>query len=76
MEFVDTFGMRREYQCVKAMNKLRQRLVREKQGSIHLWYLLGVLVLAAVAQPSVAIALFYQIEDLVRMLVGQILSLV
>ena len=61
---------------MKAMAKLRQRLLREEQGSIHLWYLLGLVVLAAIAQPSVAIGLFYQIEDLMRMLVGQILSLV
>ena len=68
--------MSSEYQSVKAMTKLRQRLNREEPGSIHLWYLLGLLVLAAVAQPSVAIGLFYQVEDLLRMLVGQILSLV
>ena len=58
------------------MKNLIHRLAIEDAGNVHLLYALALLLVAIISQPSVALALFYQAEDLIRMFVGQLASIV
>ena len=60
----------------EAMEHLPQRFVTDKKGNAHLLYVLGLLALAIISQPSVAKALVFQAHDLWLLFVGQFLSLI
>ena len=49
--------------------------IGDERGNAPIGYALGLLVLGAVAQPTVALALLYRAEDMLRLLFGQVLSL-
>lgn len=52
------------------------RLASEEEGSIHLYYAVALLLLVLISKPSLARLVFYKVETLFRMLVGQLLSLI
>ena len=57
------------------MKRLALRLAADDHGSVHYLYALGLLVIAAVTQPALVKAVFYRLEDLLRLFMGQLAAL-
>ena len=56
--------------------KMIRRLATADHGSVHLYYGLAFLLLAIASQPTVALGILYRLNTMLRMFVGQLLSLV